>query len=76
MHRRHLPAADYTIANLTVNFPGVTVGNVLVRAAGTNSDVIPWSGSKTDSYGPVNLLADKYDVWAQQGNGKWEVIAT
>ena len=51
-------AADYTIANLTVNFPGVTVGNVLVRAAGTNSDVIPWSGSMTGSYGPVNLLAD------------------
>jgi hypothetical protein len=67
--------ADYVIANLTVNFPDVTVGNVLVRAPGTNSDVIPWSGTQTGSYGPVSLLADKYDIWAQQGNGKWEIIS-
>jgi hypothetical protein len=67
--------AAYSIANLTVNFSGVTVGNVLVRVPGTNSDIIPWSGARTDLYGPVKLLADTYDVWAQQGNGKWEIIS-
>ena len=51
--------ATYTIANLTVNFPGVTVGNVWIRqAGGTNNDVVPPLGVKTNSAGPVNLLAD------------------
>ncbi len=67
--------ATYTVSALTVNFPGVTVGNVLVRVPGTNSDVIPWSGSKTNLYGPVNLLANTYDIWAQQGSGNWEIIS-
>ena len=67
--------ATYTISNLTVNFPGVTVGNVLVRAPGTNSDVIPWSGAKTDSYGPVNLLGRQVRCVGAARLGKWEIIA-
>ena len=60
-------------ATLTVNFPGVTVGNVLVRTAGTNTDVVPWSGTKTNIYS-VDVPNGTYDVWAQQGSGNWEKI--
>ncbi len=65
--------ATYNVANLTVNFNGVTVGNVWIcQSGGTNNDVVTPLGSKINSAGPVNLLADTYDVWVQQGSGAYE----
>jgi hypothetical protein len=62
---------DYTVKNLAINFPGVTVNNIWVRKPGTNSDVVSPLGPQTNS-AATNILADYYDVWVQQGGGAYE----